>query len=97
MCGTCRDEEWEREYVNRRQRHFLPPVSPYRCRREAVLDLLFDDVWRKLIGWMEELVRRHWEGFMSGRFNFQFWWIFQVIHLRDLECICVHKTMRRML
>ncbi|XP_057199317.1 protein FAM149B1 isoform X3 [Triplophysa rosa] len=67
LAFDCRDldEEWEREYVNRRQRHFLPPVSPYRCRREAVLDLLFDDVWRKLIGWMEELVRRHWEGFMS--------------------------------
>lgn len=66
LAFDCRDldEEWEREYVNRR-RHCLPPVSPYRCRREAVLDLLFDDVWRELIGWMEELVRRHWEGFVS--------------------------------
>lgn len=66
---VSRDEQWEREYVNRRRKHCLPPVSPYRCRREAVLDLLFDDVWRELIGWMEELVRRHWEGFVSGRIN----------------------------
>ncbi|XP_023183544.1 protein FAM149B1 isoform X4 [Xiphophorus maculatus] len=41
--------------------HCLPPVSPYRCRRQAVLDLLFDDVWRELVGWMKELVQRHWE------------------------------------
>uniref|UniRef100_A0A672NB69 Protein FAM149B1-like n=1 Tax=Sinocyclocheilus grahami TaxID=75366 RepID=A0A672NB69_SINGR len=67
LAFDCRDldEEWEREYVNRRRRRWLPPVSPYRCRREAVLDLLFDDVWRELIGWMEELVHRHWEGFVS--------------------------------
>uniref|UniRef100_A0A8C2I3V9 Family with sequence similarity 149 member B1 n=1 Tax=Cyprinus carpio TaxID=7962 RepID=A0A8C2I3V9_CYPCA len=67
LAFDCRDldEEWEREFVNRRRRRWLPPVSPYRCRREAVLDLLFDDVWRELTGWMEELVRRHWEGFVS--------------------------------
>ncbi|XP_008427450.1 protein FAM149B1 isoform X4 [Poecilia reticulata] len=44
-----------------RRHHCLPPVSPYRCRRQAVLDLLFDDVWRELVGWMKELVQRHWE------------------------------------
>uniref|UniRef100_A0A8C6SI46 Family with sequence similarity 149 member B1 n=1 Tax=Neogobius melanostomus TaxID=47308 RepID=A0A8C6SI46_9GOBI len=43
--------------------HCLPPVSPYRCRRQAVLDLLFDDMWRQLVGWTKELVQRHWEGF----------------------------------
>ncbi|XP_072292600.1 protein FAM149B1 isoform X2 [Eucyclogobius newberryi] len=42
--------------------HCLPPVSPYRCRRQAVLDLLFDDVWRQLVGSTKELVQRHWEG-----------------------------------
>ncbi|XP_026885340.2 protein FAM149B1 isoform X1 [Electrophorus electricus] len=61
---TDRDEERERECVSR-QRCCLPPISPYRCWREAVLDLLFDDVWRELIGWMEELVRRFWEGCVS--------------------------------
>ncbi|XP_068183108.1 protein FAM149B1 isoform X2 [Antennarius striatus] len=44
-----------------RRRHPLPPVSPYRCRHQAVLDLLFDDVWRELVGWTKDLVQRHWE------------------------------------
>uniref|UniRef100_A0A087YL50 Family with sequence similarity 149 member B1 n=1 Tax=Poecilia formosa TaxID=48698 RepID=A0A087YL50_POEFO len=44
-----------------RRHHCLPPVSPYCCRRQAALDLLFDDVWRELVGWMKELVQRHWE------------------------------------
>ncbi|XP_062863806.1 protein FAM149B1 isoform X2 [Trichomycterus rosablanca] len=56
-----RDLDDECVCMNRRK-HFLPPVSPYRCRREAVLELLFDDVWRELIGWMEELLPRLWEG-----------------------------------
>ncbi|XP_031435019.1 protein FAM149B1 [Clupea harengus] len=67
LAFDCRDldEELERECTGTRRRYCLPPVSPYRCRREAALDLLFDDVWRELIGWMEELVRRHWEGCVS--------------------------------
>ncbi|XP_028280060.1 protein FAM149B1 isoform X4 [Parambassis ranga] len=44
-----------------RRHRCLPPVSPYRCRRQAVLDLLFDDVWKQLVGCMKELVQRHWE------------------------------------
>ncbi|KAM6956117.1 protein FAM149B1 [Aplochiton taeniatus] len=60
------DDEWEREVAETgRRRNFLPPVSPYRCRRQAVLDFLFDDVWRETVGWIEELVRRHWEGCVS--------------------------------
>ncbi|KAL0964494.1 hypothetical protein UPYG_G00324610 [Umbra pygmaea] len=51
--------------VSGQRRYCLPPVSPYRCRRQAVLDLLFDDVWRELIGCMEELVHRHWDGSVS--------------------------------
>ncbi|XP_066542241.1 protein FAM149B1 isoform X2 [Hoplias malabaricus] len=66
LAFDCRDldEELERECGSSR-RACLPPVSPYRCRREAVLELLFDDVWRELIGWMEELIRRLWEGCVS--------------------------------
>ncbi|TMS04545.1 Protein FAM149B1 [Larimichthys crocea] len=56
------DDEWEHACLESgRRHHCLPPVSPYRCRRQAVLDLLFDDVWRQLVGWMKELVQRHWE------------------------------------
>ncbi|XP_041738722.1 protein FAM149B1 isoform X2 [Coregonus clupeaformis] len=68
LAFDCRDmdDEWERGWVGAaRRRNCLPPVSPYRCRKQAVLDLLFDDVWRELFGWMEELVRRHWEGCVS--------------------------------
>ncbi|KAL4640974.1 protein FAM149B1 isoform X1 [Arapaima gigas] len=52
-----------------RRLHLLPPVSPYHCQRQAVLDLLFDDVWQELVGCMEELVRRHWEGCISDEEN----------------------------
>ncbi|XP_066549448.1 protein FAM149B1 isoform X2 [Amia ocellicauda] len=67
LAFDCRDmeEEWEKGRAGARRRPGLPPVSPYRCRRQAVLDLLFDEVWRELVGCMEELVRRHWEGCVS--------------------------------
>ncbi|TNN69656.1 Protein FAM149B1 [Liparis tanakae] len=56
------EDEWEQDCLESGRRHrSLPPVSPYRCRRQAVLDLLFDDVWWQLVGWMKELVQRHWE------------------------------------
>ncbi|XP_039995909.1 protein FAM149B1 isoform X1 [Xiphias gladius] len=56
------EDEWEQDCSESgRRHHSLPPVSPYRCRRQAVLDLLFDDVWQQLVGWMKELVQRHWE------------------------------------
>ncbi|KAG8000220.1 hypothetical protein GBF38_002419, partial [Nibea albiflora] len=64
LAFDSRDSEDEWEHVcleSGRRHHCLPPVSPYRCRRQAVLDLLFDDVWRQLVGWMKELVQRHWE------------------------------------
>ncbi|XP_029305327.1 protein FAM149B1 isoform X2 [Cottoperca gobio] len=56
------EDEWEQDCLeSARRHHCLPPVSPYRCRRQAVLDLLFDDVWQRMVGWMKELVQRHWE------------------------------------
>ncbi|XP_075894517.1 protein FAM149B1 isoform X2 [Nelusetta ayraudi] len=56
------DDECEQDCSESARRHrCFPPVSPYRCRRQAVLDLLFDDVWQQLVGWMKELVQRHWE------------------------------------
>ncbi|KAM9847335.1 protein FAM149B1 [Aulostomus maculatus] len=56
------EDEWERDCEESgRRHHCMPPISPYRCRRQAVLDLLFDDVWQQTVGWMKELVRHHWE------------------------------------
>ncbi|XP_056251961.1 protein FAM149B1 isoform X1 [Seriola aureovittata] len=56
------EDEWEQDCSESgRRHHSMPPISPYRCRRQAVLDLLFDDVWHQLVGWMKELVQRHWE------------------------------------
>uniref|UniRef100_A0A3Q2ZES8 Family with sequence similarity 149 member B1 n=1 Tax=Kryptolebias marmoratus TaxID=37003 RepID=A0A3Q2ZES8_KRYMA len=66
------DECYEDCSESVRRHHCLPPVSPYCCRRQAVLDLLFDDVWRELVGWMKELVQRHWECYdetISGSFS----------------------------
>ncbi|XP_041646143.1 protein FAM149B1 isoform X2 [Cheilinus undulatus] len=61
------EDEGEQNGSGSGQRHHcLPPVSPYRCRRQAILDLLFDDVWRHLVGWMKELVQRHWESCTSN-------------------------------
>ncbi|KAM9809823.1 protein FAM149B1 isoform 2-T2 [Syngnathus typhle] len=48
------------------RRGCMPPVSPYGCRRQAVLDHLFDDLWRQLVGCMSELVHRQWERGASG-------------------------------
>ncbi|XP_054655041.1 protein FAM149B1 isoform X2 [Dunckerocampus dactyliophorus] len=54
--------EDELKYSELSLRHrCMPPVSPYKCRRQAVLDHLFDDVWKQLVGCMRELVQRQWE------------------------------------
>ena len=60
--GECEQDDSESAHWY----HCLPPVSPYRCRRQAVLDLLFDDVWQQLVGWMKELVQHQWECCTSG-------------------------------
>nr|XP_021336953.1 protein FAM149A isoform X2 [Danio rerio] len=39
----------------------VPPVSPHACIRDAVADELFDDVWRVVLGLLEELVHKYWE------------------------------------
>lgn len=66
-----REDEYEQDCSEPgRRRRCLPPVSPYRCRCQAALDLLFDDVWQQLVGWMKELVQRHWESCTSSRAGF---------------------------
>ncbi|XP_061767599.1 protein FAM149B1 isoform X4 [Nerophis ophidion] len=54
------EDEWKCSQPCLRPR-CMPPVSPYGCRRQAVLDHLFDDVWRQLVGCTRELVQRQWE------------------------------------
>ncbi|XP_067312719.1 protein FAM149A [Pseudorasbora parva] len=39
----------------------VPPVSPHACIRDAVADEMFDDVWREVVGLLEELLHKYWE------------------------------------
>ncbi len=64
----CREEEEldQRKSSSVAPRGGVPPVSPHACIRDAVADELFDDIWREVVGLLEELLHKYWEKQLPG-------------------------------
>ncbi|XP_062899086.1 protein FAM149A-like [Mobula hypostoma] len=63
------DESLEQKKVQvaqRRNKRGIPPISPHACIKDAVSAEIFNDIWRDVIGVLEELIRKHWENNLSG-------------------------------